>query len=108
MHLLFVLFCLLALSHCTLYQVQVHNRSMYVMNYKRFSTDGRWDDPPATKIIPMTWSNAASTGTWSYLLYRANGNSASVQFGSDGIKCEGCDCRVTTVSSTSWKVYFSC
>ncbi|KAL0241429.1 hypothetical protein GEMRC1_006664 [Eukaryota sp. GEM-RC1] len=108
MRLLIGLLCLILLSHCSVYQVQVHNRSMFPLNYKQYTTTGSWENRPAKTIYPMTWSNAASTGTFSSLTYIGNLKTASVQFGRDGVKCDGCGCSVTTVSSTFWKVYFSC
>ncbi|KAL0248647.1 hypothetical protein GEMRC1_003881 [Eukaryota sp. GEM-RC1] len=107
--LLFVLLCFV-LANCTIYQIQVHNRSTATMRRKLYSTSGRYESFPLDTLYPMMWTSMAVSGadSLSRLVYYGNREAATVRFGKDGCSCEGCGCRVDTVSSTSWKIYFSC
>ncbi|KAL0218946.1 hypothetical protein P9112_004599 [Eukaryota sp. TZLM1-RC] len=103
--LLLLLLFTYTVSATTLYQVQIRNRGLSSLNYKSYSTTGRWDSPPATRILPLTFSNAISTGTWSHVKYKQG---AYVSWGDRGCSCDGCGCSVSQKSETSWVVDFKC
>ncbi|KAL0219547.1 hypothetical protein P9112_005200 [Eukaryota sp. TZLM1-RC] len=92
-------------SASTFYQVQIRNRSLSMLNYKSYSTTGRWESSPAKRIFPLTFSNAISTGSWSSATYQQG---AYVTWGERGCTCKGCDCSVKQKSPNSWVVDFKC
>ncbi|KAL0241202.1 hypothetical protein GEMRC1_006437 [Eukaryota sp. GEM-RC1] len=107
---LFILL-IVVFANCTIHQVQVHNRSPYTLTRTLMSTAGRFESHPARTLYPLMWTTMAISGdqiSFNSLRYTGNRQSGYIRFGIDGCTCEGCDCRVETVSSTSWKVYFSC
>ncbi|KAL0241369.1 hypothetical protein GEMRC1_006604 [Eukaryota sp. GEM-RC1] len=107
MSLLLSLLLLLVLSGCTVYQVQIHNRSTNTIERLQTSSFGRWEEFPKHLIFPMTWANASNTGS-SSVRYRANGNTAVIKFGPDGLQCNGCGCTTSSITTTAWKVYLRC
>ncbi|KAL0226471.1 hypothetical protein P9112_013795 [Eukaryota sp. TZLM1-RC] len=104
-----LLLLLLLIAHTvsasTLYQVQIRNRSLTTLTYKSFGTTGRWESKPAERILPLTFSNAISSGSSSRAHYQQG---AVVQWGVDGCECSGCDCTVQVVSDRAWIVDFKC
>ncbi|KAL0246023.1 hypothetical protein GEMRC1_007239 [Eukaryota sp. GEM-RC1] len=109
MRFLVVIFLFVVFANCTLYQIQVHNRSTFTMIRTFYSTNnGRIESHPLHALTYLMRTNMSVSGTYSSstLVYTADGQTATVRFGRDGCTCQGWDCRVDSVSSTSWKIYF--